>query len=194
MCSLSIAAQGSVRCKTKTTACRYRELVRLSFHVNISKADSCSTTTTLIREYLPKNTLAKKVDYNFFIDARANISPTSKSPAEAVANVRKVMPCQVINHTAYRPFRDRPIVVTVETKKRYGSQEGAKLQTGTWHTAHWEFLSRRIEKTGDTFEGLPFLPGILIQGHDWSFVATTREESKTVVWLEQRFGVSEMGG
>ncbi|RTE68647.1 hypothetical protein BHE90_016976 [Fusarium euwallaceae] len=146
------------------------------------------TTAKLIREYLPKNTLAKRVDYSFFIDPGADTSPTSKSPAEAVADLRKVMPCQVINHTAYRPFRDRPMVVTVETKKRYGSQEGAELQTGTWHAAHWEFLARRIEKTGGTFEELPFLPGILIQGHDWSFVATTREESKTVVWLEQKFG------
>ncbi|KAG6990635.1 hypothetical protein FocnCong_v020117 [Fusarium oxysporum f. sp. conglutinans] len=149
------------------------------------------TTAKLIKEYLKKNTVPKMVDYTFYIDPSAD----TPAPAHAIMQLRKILPCSVINHTDYRPLRDRPMAVTVETKRRHVSLEAAELQTGTWHSAHWEFLSRRLEKTGGTFDKLSFLPGILVQGHDWSFVVTTREEGKTVVWLEQKFGyTSDMIG
>ncbi|EXK76521.1 hypothetical protein FOQG_18737 [Fusarium oxysporum f. sp. raphani 54005] len=152
------------------------------------------TTAKLIKEYLRKDVFSKQVDYSFFIDPEAD-DTDSKSPAEVVTELRKIMPCGVINHTMYRPLRDRPMVVTVETKKRHVSLEAAELQTGTWHAAHWDMLTRRLEQTKGTFNKLPFLPGILVQGHDWSFVVTTREDGKTVVWLEQKFGsTSDMIG
>jgi hypothetical protein len=170
-------------------------LVRLPTQIDVLKANHCSTTAKLIKEYLQKDTFPKQVDYSFFINPEVDTPTVPKSPAKVITELRKVMPCGVINHTSYRPFRDRPMVVTVETKKRHVSLEAAELQTGTWHAAHWDILSRRLEQTKGTFDGLPFLPGILVQGHDWSFVVTTREEGKTVVWLEQKFGsTSDMIG
>ncbi|KAH7190494.1 hypothetical protein DER44DRAFT_679040 [Fusarium oxysporum] len=40
-------------------------------------------------------------------------------------------------------------------------------------------------------DGLPFLPTIIAQGHQWSFTATTRVGQKTVLWLPFQFGSTD---
>ncbi|KPM34572.1 hypothetical protein AK830_g12003 [Neonectria ditissima] len=35
---------------------------------------------------------------------------------------------------------------------------------------------------------LAFLPGVIVQGHKWMLVLSTREGLKTVLWVEQQFG------
>ncbi|KAM0542069.1 hypothetical protein ACHAO7_010134 [Fusarium culmorum] len=90
------------------------------------------TTAKLIKEYLKKNTVPKMVDYKFYIDPDAN----APAPANAITQLRKILPCNVINHTDYCHLRDRPMAVTVETKRRHVSVEAAELQIGTWHSAH----------------------------------------------------------
>lgn len=35
---------------------------------------------------------------------------------------------------------------------------------------------------------LGFLPGVIVQGHKWMLVLSTREHLKTVLWVEQQFG------
>lgn len=35
---------------------------------------------------------------------------------------------------------------------------------------------------------LAFLPGVIVQGHKWMLVLSTRERLKTVLWVEQQFG------
>ncbi|KPM34474.1 hypothetical protein AK830_g12100 [Neonectria ditissima] len=142
------------------------------------------TTARLIKEYLPTNSQAKTVDFCIYLTAELN-----DAARDATERLRRVLPCNVINHTEFFPLRDRPIAVSIETKKKGGSQSvTAELQLGTWHAAQWKFLEDLVARSGGSFDGLPFLPAVIVRGHDWSFVATTREGPKTVLWLEKGFG------
>jgi hypothetical protein len=102
------------------------------------------------------------------------------------------LPCGVINHTDFLPLRNRPVVVGIETKKRGGGdQTEAELQIGTWHAAQWKMLAQLVDDVrggGGRLDTLPFLPAVLVCGHEWSFAATTREGRKTILWLEKGFG------
>lgn len=142
------------------------------------------TTAKIIREYLPTSSSAKMVDFCVYLDPAADQAAT-----EAIQTLRRSLPFQVINHSGFQPFRKQPIAISIETKSRSRAQsEAAELQLGTWHSAQWRFLERLVNHSGGTFEGLPFLPAVVVQGHDWSFAATTREGRKTVLWLEHPFG------
>ncbi|KAF7548362.1 hypothetical protein G7046_g8702 [Stylonectria norvegica] len=142
------------------------------------------TTAKIILEYLPATSKAKMVDFCVYLDPTADQVATS-----TIQTLRRSLPFQVINHTEFQPFRKRPIAISVETKSRGRAQsDTAELQLGTWHSAQWRFLHRLVSLSGGSFDGLAFLPAIVVQGHDWSFVATTREGHKTVLWLEQPLG------
>lgn len=88
----------------------------------------------------------------------------------------------------------RPITASIETKRLEGAKPGeAHLQIGTWHAAQWRLLEDIVRqapqdvrasgksKEQDVYRRLPaFLPAVVINGHDWSFAATTRKGRKTV--------------
>ncbi|KAJ5465249.1 uncharacterized protein N7458_000935 [Penicillium daleae] len=144
------------------------------------------TTAKIIREYLPPGATGKMVDFCIYVNPEAE--PVACSEAEKLT---RTLPAQVINHTDEYALRNWPIAVSIETK-RQGEERlaAAELQLGTWHTAQWRLLERLVAQTGGTFDGLPFLPAIVVHGHMWSFAATTREGETTLLWLEQVFGSS----
>ncbi|OIW22459.1 hypothetical protein CONLIGDRAFT_687567 [Coniochaeta ligniaria NRRL 30616] len=41
---------------------------------------------------------------------------------------------------------------------------------------------------GGRLKELPFMPAVIVQGHVWSFAATTREGQKTILWTDCAFG------
>lgn len=104
------------------------------------------------------------------------------------------------------PLRSRPVAISIETKRRGADQPAeADLQMGICHAAQWNLLARLVldhetdkgqgqgqgvgTSTGSkAFDGLPFLPGVVVNGHSWNFVATTREGCKTILWQERCFG------
>lgn len=159
------------------------------------------TTANMIKEYLPTNTPGKKVDFCLYL------SPDEAGDAVAasvIQDYRRRLPCAVVNHTDFVPLRSRPVAVSVETKRRGADQPAeADLQMGTCHAAQWNLLSRLVmdHETGadkgngksrgvggKALDRLPFLPGIVVNGHSWNFVATTREGRKTILWQERCFG------
>jgi hypothetical protein len=71
---------------------------------------------------------------------------------------------------------------------------------GVWLAAQWrllESLPNRLAPDRDVTTNpaaavLPdFLPAVMIQGHDWHFVAATRAGKCTTLWAKQTFGSSE---
>lgn len=82
-----------------------------------------------------------------------------------------------INHTALDPLRSFPIYLGIETKKYGGDLRKADLQLCLWQAAQWTLLTGQA---GDAISILPFLPGIIVQGHEWKFIATTRTNEETV--------------
>jgi hypothetical protein len=129
------------------------------------------------------------IDCCLFLDPAQSPVPSDKEIAgPAIRALRESLPCGVINHTDFLPLRGRPIAVSIETKKRGGSQQDAELQMATWQAAQWKLLSRLVDDAGRSLDGLPFLPAVLVNGNEWIFVASTREGKKTVLWLERGFG------
>ncbi|KAL2802427.1 hypothetical protein BJX63DRAFT_437878 [Aspergillus granulosus] len=145
---------------------------------------SLCTTAKVIREYLPVHSLAKMVDFCVCVHPDVD-----KIAFEAIKSLRLELPFNVINHTDFLPLRGRPIAISIGTKRRYSEHLAtAELQLGTWHAAQWRLLEDLVTRCGGSFDGLPFLPAIIVHGHYWSFAATTRQQQTTVLWLEKCFG------
>ncbi|KAK0707638.1 hypothetical protein B0H67DRAFT_495049, partial [Lasiosphaeris hirsuta] len=92
----------------------------------------------------------------------------------------------------------RPIVVTIETKTMGDAWQAARLQVGVWQMAQWRTLvalplrcpadrdqKSRDKKVQDMLDEVDFLPVIIVQGHDWWFVTSTIEGSKTTLWTKK---------
>ncbi|KAJ3455925.1 hypothetical protein MRS44_017407 [Fusarium solani] len=150
-----------------------------------------STTAALIKEYHAPVSATKKVDFCIY-----------------------VLPLGAFNHTNLNSLSDRPIAVSIETKKTGEGWETAGLQMQVWSAAHWQFLRKFLElrqrasdelsRIGQQTIGaaaadpepspiagyeLPdFLPDIIIQRHDWHLVITTGEGDKTIFWQKKTFG------
>lgn len=87
-----------------------------------------------------------------------------------------------INHTDYEPLATRPIALSIETKKPGVDLANAEHQLITWHTAQWRVLEHLVSLSGTSLPLPDFLPGIIIQGHEWIFVASTYSDGITVSW------------
>ncbi|KAI0105485.1 hypothetical protein GGR51DRAFT_190560 [Nemania sp. FL0031] len=90
-----------------------------------------------------------------------------------------------INHTDHYPLRQKPIVLSAGSRKPGEGFKEAQVQLSVWQGAQWALLESLIEITkgdgkGATQPLIPFLPALIIQGHEWSFAATTRSGKQTV--------------
>ncbi|KAF4943073.1 hypothetical protein FSARC_15065, partial [Fusarium sarcochroum] len=145
------------------------------------------TTGKIIREYLPAATQAKMVDFCIYLDPK-----NDPAALKATENARSILPCGYLNHTDCHSLRKRPIALSIETKSSESTSAGsAELQIGTWHGAQWRFLEDLVTRNGGSLDELPFLPAIVVQGHDWSLAATTREGQRTILWLPSKFASTE---
>ncbi|KAF5006942.1 hypothetical protein FDECE_6700 [Fusarium decemcellulare] len=177
-----------------------------------------STTASLINEYHVPTSASKKVDFCIYLDPSCD-----REHVEAphmIDMLRDVLPLGMFNHTNLSSLGDRPIAVSIETKKTGEGWENARLQMEVWSAAHWEFLRKLLELRQRASSQLPimeqqvssdlaqaesssergriandqpgllpeYLPGIIIQGHDWHLVITTREGEKTIFWQKKTFG------
>jgi hypothetical protein len=92
--------------------------------------------------------------------------------------------------------------LSIETKTTGESWHEAKHQMSTWLAAHWNRLDSLLDGSSDGGK-LPeqtpasdptFLPAIIVQGHDWMFLAATRGQvladggRETVLWTKVPFG------
>ncbi|EQK99325.1 hypothetical protein OCS_04967 [Ophiocordyceps sinensis CO18] len=131
----------------------------------IDKPEYHSTSAGLIHEYKPKDAPSKMVD--FCLAIRPN-----EEEQQAIDHLCRRRPGLSINHTEWGNLTRHPIAISIETKHQGGDSAVALLQMATWHSAQWRSLRWGNPEQGN----LEFLPGILVQGHDWKFVATTLGE------------------
>ena len=82
-----------------------------------------------------------------------------------------------INHTKAEYVRFKPITVSIETKRPGMDEDSAKVQLGVWAAAHLERL--RILAGNDVV--LPFLPEVIVQGHDWRLKIASATDDGNVV-------------
>lgn len=123
--------------------------------------------------------VTSNVDYCIVIDqSRIDPHPIVADMATSSASV---------NHTDDLRFRSDPIAIGVVAKAASSSpQEEAEFQMGSWFAAHFAHLHALLDRQwgerpgrgpDDVWQGavdeLGFLPGILVLGHVWYFVAAT---------------------
>ncbi|KAM0342935.1 hypothetical protein ACHAPU_009053 [Fusarium lateritium] len=161
-----------------------------------------STTASIIPTYQATST-SKKVDFCAYIDpahdSKADVSETIRA-------LRSVLPLGMFNYTNQSLLKDKPIAVSIETKKTGEGWDNARLQMEVWMAAHWQFLrqllklrQRMAEEVAKKQKQTPsapekswklpeYLPGIIIQGHDWHLIITTPEGERIAFWQKKLFG------
>jgi hypothetical protein len=98
---------------------------------------------------------------------------------------------QYFNHTDYFPLRQQPVVLSAKSKKPGEGYQDAQVQLGVWQAAQWAFFffeSLLASQCTGAEAGpavIPFLPALIIQGHEWSFAATTLFGKQTVCYRVQ---------
>ncbi|KAK1975708.1 hypothetical protein LZ30DRAFT_605024 [Colletotrichum cereale] len=108
-------------------------------------------------------------------------------------------PTESINHTDYPGLLRRPIGLSIETKITGHEWAKAVNQIAVWLIAQWDALDDLVSRLGDgvvpagaspaSARGLVFLPGIIIQGHEWWFVAVARKpDGATELWNKTLIG------
>jgi len=76
------------------------------------------------------------------------------------------------NHTLHGPIANRPVAISMETKREGEGQIAGRAQLGIWVTAHLN----RLQELGRGEEvELPALPLLLTQGPVWLFLLARRE-------------------
>ncbi|KAL6409811.1 hypothetical protein AUP68_06209 [Ilyonectria robusta] len=126
----------------------------------------------ILREFKPRNAPSKNVDFCVII------RPEEDRPAyEAIEDLCRLgRPGLAINHTEWGNFDKDPIAISIETKRHAENWDNAILQMGTWHSAQWRSLVWGGSQ--HPVRHIEFLPGIIIQGHSWLFIATIFKNNK----------------
>ncbi|KAL2285887.1 hypothetical protein FJTKL_07387 [Diaporthe vaccinii] len=127
---------------------------------------------------------SKMVDYCIFVEPQ---------PGEAAKIAEIQGRLTYINHTDYHALRHRPIVLSAESKKPGEGGRNAQLQLSVWQAAQLAVLENLLA-SGEGAErpaAIPFLPALIIQGHEWHFAATTRSGNTTVLWVRQPLGATD---
>lgn len=131
----------------------------------------------------------KKVDFCVYVK---EISP--ELDAAILAS-----PAESINHTDYPGLLRRPIGLSIETKITGHEWAKAVNQIAVWLIAQWDILDDLAGSSGSSratpraspaaAAGLSFLPGIIVQGHEWWFMAVTRKpDGATEFWSKTLIG------
>lgn len=168
-----------------------------------------ATTAHPSPDCLPQHIPAKMIDFCVYADLDRD-----ERLREAQRGLARHTSTFTVNHTDFAPLQLRPIVLSIETKKPSKDLDGANLQMGSWHAAQWSFLASAVrlsiqasqdvgasqspleqielvQRAEAQVNRLPFLPGVVVQGHKWSLVLSTREGQKTILWTEREFGTTQ---
>ncbi|KAI1309691.1 hypothetical protein F5Y03DRAFT_392982 [Xylaria venustula] len=123
------------------------------------------------------------------------------SDSTSIRELRRRTNGSTANHTEFYPLRDKPIVISAESKKLGEGLLEASVQVGVWQSAQWSLLNSQCQSVSKTSDGkskgkgntsdVPFLPALVIQGSQWSFAATTKQDDQTLLWSQQSIGTSD---
>ncbi|KAH7318048.1 hypothetical protein B0I35DRAFT_431215 [Stachybotrys elegans] len=99
-----------------------------------------------------------------------------------------------LNHTSYLGLCGRPIALSVEVKRTTDSTDTAKLQLLTWLGSQWKKLDELFpppSSQSSSSKQPAYILSLLIQGHDWSLVASSRDSDTKRVLLWHKFPIGD---
>ncbi|KAF5565874.1 hypothetical protein FNAPI_1423 [Fusarium napiforme] len=123
----------------------------------------CSMAT-IDPEWHRKSVPKGQVDYVFYVD------PSSREPIAQDKCLARRDRVGSVNHTQFIPTAEFPIAASIKTKSRQRSSQDAEVHLAAWQAAQWHKMDIAV---GNQISELGFLPGIIIDGHEWMFHATT---------------------
>ncbi|KAL0929597.1 uncharacterized protein CTRU02_215496 [Colletotrichum truncatum] len=151
----------------------------------------CSCTTAQI---LPKYTRSdKSAHHNKKVDLCVYVSEQSDEVDAAILASQTAS----INQTDHPSLIRTPIGLSIETKITGHDWVNAVNQITVWLIAQWDSLDDFVSSgqrvrpgyTPAAAAGLTFLPGIIVQGHEWWFVAVVRKpDGATEFWSKKLIG------
>ncbi|KAL8325921.1 hypothetical protein RB597_008962 [Gaeumannomyces tritici] len=105
------------------------------------------TSARIQRDYLPTGSKnGHMVDFCLSINPKWPKGRMATTPAlQAINGASRHLPGSSINHTDFRPLRQKPIAVSIETKCLGGSVKTAEVQLGVWQAAQWKMLDTLTE-------------------------------------------------
>ncbi|KAI8648697.1 hypothetical protein NCS57_01481900 [Fusarium keratoplasticum] len=142
---------------------------------------------SMTANYRVSHIYSSKVDYAIFINPILDTAEPTNTQ-RAVQHLQRHSPESSVNHTGFSLLRDRPIAISIETKRYGGQERKAEFQLGIWLAAQWKLLAEQAAPEG--LRELPFIPGIIVNGHEWKMVAATYADGKTKLWTNQEFGTT----
>ncbi|KAK1958671.1 hypothetical protein LY78DRAFT_685942 [Colletotrichum sublineola] len=160
---------------------------------HIQRIGVCNCTSAQIHSKYTRSDKSahhnKKVDFCVYV----------KEMSPELDAVILASPTESINHTDYPGLLQRPIGLSIETKITGHEWAKAVNQIAVWLMAQWDALDDLVLQSGDgsvpvsaspaAAAGLAFLPGIIVQGHEWWFVAVTRKPDRTTeFWSKTLIG------
>ncbi|KAK7429856.1 hypothetical protein QQZ08_003701 [Neonectria magnoliae] len=151
--------------------------------------------------WLPKCTRAKMVDYCLYLGRNQEGAESLEAHQKLSARILTLS----VNHTEFQRLRLRPMALSIETKGPAHGLDVAEVQMGIWHAAQWSSLRSAVfsslesrvsaeeqgKETEDAMLRFPLISGVIIQGHKWLFVLSTREQFKTIFWTKRQFGTTQ---
>ncbi|KAF4961427.1 hypothetical protein FGADI_281 [Fusarium gaditjirri] len=156
---------------------------------------SCSSAS-IIPDYRIRFAPDKKIDYCVYLDPHHDSNDTGI--ASSVDTVRARLPGLSINPTDDLSLLSNPIAIPIETKRPGEGLDTANLQVATFLTAHLTLLQRLVDagasvpvddgEKAPSVDDLGFLPGLIVQGNTWNFIAASRQDSRIVIWSETSLG------
>ena len=127
--------------------------------------------------------LSKMVDYTICLEPQNELEQLMLSTLDASYN-------ESINVSQYQPLRYRPIGVSIETKRTGENYHEAAFQLQVWLAAQF----KKLETLGNPFHSRPeslFFPGIIIQGHNWLFVAAVKDPTTSRITFYDQIRIGD---
>ncbi|PCD23268.1 hypothetical protein AU210_014791 [Fusarium oxysporum f. sp. radicis-cucumerinum] len=156
---------------------------------------SCSSAS-IIPDYRIRFAPDKKIDFCVYLDPHHD--PNDTNIASTVDTVRAHLPGLSINPTDDLSLLSSPIAIPIETNRPGEGLDTANLQVATFLTAHLTLLQRLLDagasvpvqdgEKAPSVDDLGFLPGLIVQGNTWNFIAASRQDSRIVIWSETSLG------
>ncbi|KAM0205530.1 hypothetical protein ACHAQI_009090 [Fusarium lateritium] len=156
---------------------------------------NCSTAS-IVPDYRIRFAPDKKIDFCVYLDPHYDTTDTNI--ASMVDTVRARLPLLSINPTDDLSLLSNPIAISIETKRPGEGLDTANLQVATFLTAHLTLLQRLVDAGAaipvvegeemPSVDDLGFLPGLIVQGNTWNFIAASRQDSRIVIWSETSLG------
>jgi hypothetical protein len=106
-----------------------------------------------------------------------------------VIHYRRVRGNGSVNCTLAPVLSTMPVVLPIEVKGIGESLDQTHTRAGVWLLAHWRMLQAQLsDDNRAALYKLPFLPALIIQEHEWYFVALTSDADRKVLWYRVNVG------